>query len=239
MSAAGTPNAVGDAAVSAMEVADAIRSRHSVRCFLPTPVAPSLLRQVLDTASNAPSGSNLQPWTVFVLTGRTLAALGSDMRDAYLRDEPGHRREYSYYPATMPEPFLSRRRACGWSLYGTLGITRGETARMKAQRSTNYDFFGAPVGLVFTIDAALEVGSWMDYGGFLQSIMLAARGFGLHSCAQASIAEYPDIVRRHLPVSPGHTVLCGMAMGYADAAAPINAFRTARAGVDEFATFLD
>jgi len=222
-----------------LEVGEAIRSRQSVRKFLATPVPEPVVRQILQTASYAPSGSNLQPWTVFVLTGKTLAALGQDMRATYLADAPGHVRDYKYYPAAMPEPFLARRRECGWSLYNTLGITRGEKARMKAQRSTNYDFFGAPLGMVFTIHESLEVGSWMDYGGFLQSIMVAARAFGLHSCAQASIAEFPLIVRRHLPVSDEHKVVCGMAMGYADGDAVINGFRTTRVEVDEFATFLD
>ena len=154
-------------------------------------------------------------------------------------EEPGHVRDYNYYPGEVPEPFLSRRRACGWGLYGTLGITRGDKDRMKAQRATNYDFFGAPLGMVFTIHAGLETGSWMDYGGFLQSLMVAASGQGLHSCAQASIAESPAIVRRHLPVPVGHKIVCGMALGYAELAAPVNGFRTERAPVDEFATFLD
>jgi nitroreductase len=223
----------------AADIADAIRSRRSVRAFLPDPVPPGVARAILDIAANAPSGSNLQPWTVFVLTGQTLAALGRDMKAAYLADEPGHERDYKYYPAHIPEPYQARRRACGWSLYGTLGITKGDKPRMKAQRATNYDFFGAPLGMVFSIHAGLEVGSWMDYGGFLQSVMLAARGFGLHSCAQAAIAEYPLIVRRHVPVSPEHKIVCGMALGYADPAAAINSFRTERAGVDVFATFLD
>jgi nitroreductase len=224
---------------AATDIAEAIRSRQSIRSFLPTPIAPAIIREILAIAAYAPSGSNLQPWTVFVLTGRTLQALGHEMRAAYLADEPGHERDYKYYPAEMPEPFMARRRACGWGLYGTLGIARSEKARMKAQRSTNYDFFGAPVGMVFTIHGGLEVGSWMDYGGFLQSIMVAARGFGLHSCAQAAIAEYPLLVRRHVPVSAEHKVVCGMAVGYADEQALINSFRTERAGVDAFARFLD
>jgi nitroreductase len=223
----------------ARDVADAFRTRQSVRAFLPDPVPRAVLRDILETASFAPSGSNLQPWNVFVLTGATLATLGAAIRGAYHADEPGHVRDYNYYPGEVPEPFLSRRRACGWGLYGTLGIARGEKERMKAQRATNYDFFGAPVGLVFTIHPGLETGSWMDYGGFLQSIMVAARGHGLHSCAQASIAEYPDIVRRVLPVPQGHKVVCGMALGFADPAARVNGFRTERAPVDEFTVFLD
>jgi len=223
----------------ALDVTDALRTRQSVRAFAPQPVPMDVVRAMLEAASHAPSGSNLQPWNVYVLTGGTLRALGQAIRSAYLADEPGHVRDYNYYPGEVPEPFQSRRRACGWGLYGTLGIARGEKDRMKAQRATNYDFFGAPLGMVFTIHSGLETGSWMDYGGFLQSLMLAARGHGLHSCAQASIAEYPAIVRAHLPVPADHKIVCGMALGYADAAARVNGFRTERAPVDEFATFLD
>ena len=244
----GAPDPCGGGRLTAMtaptadpaaSMADAIRTRRSIRAFLPTPVPMAAVRDMLAIASCAPSGSNLQPWTVFVLTGATLAALGQAIQGAFLTDEPGHVREYNYYPGEVPEPFQSRRRACGWGLYGTLGIARGETARMKAQRARNYDFFGAPLAMVFTIDSALETGSWMDYGGFLQSLMVAARLHGLHSCAQASIAEYPAIIRAHLPVPAGHKIVCGMALGYADAAAPVNGFRTTRAGVDEFTTFMD
>lgn len=220
------------------DVTEAIRSRQSVRAFLPRPVPTELLRSVLETASYAPSGSNLQPWNVFVLTGASLRALAQALRGAFEAGETGAP-DYAYYPSTVAEPFLSRRRACGWGLYGTLGIERGETARMAAQRARNYEFFGAPVGLVFTLDGGLETGSWMDYGGFLQTLMLAARGAGLHSCAQASIAEYPAIIRAHLPLPAGHKVVCGMALGYADMDAPVNGFRTERAPVAAFATFLD
>jgi nitroreductase len=234
-----TQTLVAPAAAPSPDVTDAIRSRQSVRAFLPKPVPLDVVRAMLETASYAPSGSNLQPWNVFVLTGGTLKALGEAIRGAYLADEPGHVRDYNYYPGEVPEPFQSRRRACGWGLYGTLGIARGEKDRMKAQRSNNYDFFGAPLAMVFTIHSGLETGSWMDYGGFLQSLMIAARAHGLHSCAQASIAEYPAIVRAHLPVPATHKVVCGMALGYAALDAPINGFRTERASVNEFATFLD
>lgn len=220
-------------------IADAIRSRQSVRAFLPDPVPYAVVRAILELAAHAPSGSNMQPWTVFVLTGQTLAALSRDMQAAFLGSEAGHKRDYAYYPAHIPEPFQSRRRACGWGLYGTLGIAKGDKPRMQAQHAANFNFFGATTALVFSIHGGLELGSWMDYGGFLQTIMVAARGFGLHSCAQAAIAEFPAIVRRHLPVSAEHKIVCGMALGYADPAAPVNGFRTARAPVDEFATFLD
>jgi nitroreductase len=230
------PTEIPEASVAG-SVAEAIRSRQSARAFLNTPVPLPVIREILSIASNAPSGSNLQPWNVLVLTGEPLQTLGNAIRAAYLADEPGHERDYKYYTDALFDPYLARRRACGWGLYGTLGIQRGEKERMKEQRSKNYDFFGAPLGMVFTIDARLEVGSWMDYGGFLQSIMIAARGFGLHTCAQASIAEYPKIIRAHLPVSEDHKVVCGMAVGYADFNARVNQFRTERCSVDEFATF--
>jgi nitroreductase len=230
------PDDISEASV-ARSVAEAIRSRQSTRAFLNTPVPLPVIREILSIASNAPSGSNLQPWNVLVLTGEPLQTLGNAIRAAYLADEPGHERDYKYYTDTLFDPYLARRRACGWGLYGTLGIQRGEKERMKEQRAKNYDFFGAPLGMVFTIDARLEVGSWMDYGGFLQSIMIAARGFGLHTCAQASIAEYPKIIRAQLPISEDHKIVCGMAVGYADFSARISQFRTERCTVDEFATF--
>lgn len=222
----------------AKSVATAMRTRQSIRAFLDRPVSFEMLREILDVASFTPSGSNLQPWNTYVLTGAPLEELGTAIRAAYLADEPGHKRDYKYYTDELSEPFLSRRRACGWGLYGTLGIGKGDKTRMKEQRSTNYNFFGAPAGLVCTIDAGLEVGSWMDYGGFLQSVMLIARSYGLHTCAQASIAEYPKVVRQHLPVPDSHSVVCGMAIGYADFDARVNQFRTDRCKVDEFATFL-
>lgn len=218
-------------------VSEAIGSRRSVRRFLPTPVPEETVREILRLASNAPSGSNLQPWTVFALAGEKLAALGAAIQGAYLSDEPGHGREYKYYTDELFEPYISRRRACGWGLYGTLGIARGEKERMKTQRAQNYNFFGAPVGLVFTIDRRLEIGSWIDVGGFLQTVMIAARGFGLHTCAQASIAEFPNVVRAQLPVDPNHMVVCGMALGHIDEDALINSFRTERSPVEEFARF--
>lgn len=223
----------------ALAVENAIISRHSVRAYRDQPVERELVERILTAAAHAPSGSNLQPWRVRVLTGETLKRVGSAIQAAYLADEPGHQRDYNYYTEELFEPYLARRRACGWGLYGTLGIQRGEKDRMKAQRSTNYNFFGAPVGLVFTIDRRLEKGSYLDYGLFLQSIMVAARGFGLHTCPQASIGEYPNIVRRELDIDDGQIVLCGMAMGYADPNAIINTFSPAREPISNFTTFYE
>ena len=135
--------------------------------------------------------------------------------------------------------YLARRRQCGWGLYGTLGVGRGDHEKSKAYRAGNYDFFGAPAGLVFTIDRQLEKGSWLDYGMFLQTIMLAARARGLRTCAEASIASYPDIVRRELAIGTEWIVVCGMAMGYADPDAVVNTFQPPRITVDDYAVFLD
>jgi nitroreductase len=198
-----------------------------------------VLREIVALGRHAPSGSNIQPWRVHVLTGAALKRLGEAIQRAFLGDEPGHKRDYEYYTDPIVEPYLARRRQCGWGLYGTLGIGRGDHEKSKAYRASNYNFFGAPAGLVFSIDRKLEKGSWLDYGMFLQTLMLAARARGLHTCSEASIASYPDIVRRELGLGTEWIVICGMAMGYADAAALINTFQPPRIEVDEYAAFLD
>ena len=220
----------------ATTVAKAIVSRRSVRAFLATPVPRETLHQLLRIASQAPSGSNIQPWRVHVLTGAALDRLRGAMRRDFLAGEP-HEREYKYYTDPVFGPYLARQRACGWGLYGTLGIAGGEREKSRAYRATNYEFFGAPAGMVFTIDRRLELGSWLDYGMFLQSIMVAARGFGLHSCPEASIAEFPAIIRSQLGVPDSEMIICGIALGYADHQAIINGFRTVREPVAAFATF--
>ena len=223
----------------AADVFEAARTRRSIRAYKPDAVPPAMLREVIGLGRHAPSGSNIQPWRVHVLTGATLKRVGDAIRRAFLADEPGHRRDYDYYTDPVYEPYLARRRQCGWGLYGTLGIGRGDHEKSKAYRSTNYNFFGAPAGLVFTIDRGLEKGSWLDYGMFLQTIMLAARARGLHTCAEASIASYPDIVRRELGIGPEWVVICGMAMGYADPDAVVNTFQPPRIELEEYAVFLD
>ena len=223
----------------APDVFAAARTRRSIRAYQPDAVPREVLREIVELGRHAPSGSNIQPWRVHVLTGSALARLGGAMQRAFLDDEPGHHRDYEYYTDPIVEPYLARRRQCGWGLYGTLGIGRGDHDKSKAYRATNYNFFGAPAGLVFTIDRKLEKGSWLDYGMFLQTLMLAARARGLHTCPEASIASYPDIVRRELGLSADWVVICGMAMGYADPQAVINTFQPPRIAVDEYAVFLE
>lgn len=223
----------------AADVFEAARTRRSIRAYKPDAVPRDTLRAIVDIARHAPSGSNIQPWHVHVLTGATLSRVGGAIRAAFLNDEPGHVRDYEYYTDPVFEPYLARRRECGWGLYGTLGIGRGDHEKSKAYRAGNYNFFGAPAGLVFTIDRKLEKGSWLDYGMFLQTIMLAARARGLHTCPEASIASYPDIVRRELGLTRDWVVVCGMAMGYADADAVVNTFQPPRIALEDYAVFLD
>lgn len=220
-------------------VFEAARSRRSIRAYLNKPVPTEVLREIVALGRHAPSGSNIQPWHVHALTGSTLARVGTAIQRAFLTDEPGHKRDYDYYTDPIEEPYLARRRQCGWGLYSTLGIGRGDREKSRAYRATNYNFFGAPAGLIFTIDRKLERGSWLDYGMFLQTIMLAARAKGLHTCAEAAIASYPDIVRRELDITTDWIVICGMAMGYADPEAIINTFQPPRIEPDEYAVFLD
>lgn len=223
----------------APDVFEAARTRRSIRAYKPDPVPPDVVRDIVALGRHAPSGSNIQPWQVHVLTGKTLERVGKAIQRAFLEDEPGHQRDYNYYTEPIYEPYLERRRQCGWGLYGTLGIARGDRAKSKAYRATNYNFFGAPVGLVFTIDRKLEKGSWLDYGMFLQTIMLAARARGLHTCPEAAIASYPDIVRRQLDITVDRVVICGMAMGHADPNAIVNTFQPPRIGVADYTVFLD
>jgi nitroreductase len=235
----GSGDAMTDINSPATDVFEAARTRRSIRAYRPDPVPPQTLREIVELGRHAPSGSNIQPWQVHVLTGVSLKRVGGAIQRAFLADEPGHRRDYEYYTDPVFEPYLARRRACGWGLYATLGIGKGDHEKSKAYRAQNYVFFGAPAGLIFTIDRKLEKGSWLDYGMFLQTLMLAARARGLHTCAEASIASYPDIVRRELGLGEDRVVICGMAMGYADGDAVVNRFQPGRIALEEYATFLD
>lgn len=218
----------------ATSIDDAIRSRHSVRSFLDRPVPRDTLEHILNVARYAPSGTNTQPWQVYVLGGEVKEALSADILADYQVNQEREEREYEYYPTDWYEPYLGRRRACGWGLYGSLGIERGQKDRMSAQRARNYVFFDAPVGLIFAIERRLNTGSWMDLGMFIQNVMLSARGQGLHSCPQAAFANYHSIIRRHLPVPDEEIIVCGMAIGYRNPDAPENIWRTDREPVSGF-----
>lgn len=215
-------------------VEQVLLERRSVRAFLPQPVDMALLDEVLHLAARAPSGVNMQPWQVHVITGTTLERLVEAVSHAFDAADASHTPEYAYYPSQFFEPYLTRRRQLGWSLYGLLGIPKGDTVAMRAQHRKNFAFFGAPVGLIFSIDRRLAQGSWLDYGMFLQSLMLAAQAHGLSTCVQAAWIDYHRIIGELLQFEEHQQLVCGMALGYADPAAPENCLISERVPVSEF-----
>ena len=219
-------------------VDEALTSRRSVRAFLPTPVDDGTVKDILRVAARAPSGTNMQPWKVYVVTGDKKQELSDAILNSGVRAEKAKWDEYRYYPDQFFEPYLTRRRAVGFALYGLLGIGRRDTDQMRAQHDRNFVFFDAPVGMIFTIDRRLNQGSWIDHGMFLQSIMIAARGRGLHTCPQAAFAPYHRQIRPLLGIPDEEIVVCGMALGYEDESKPENSLRTERAPLDEFVSFV-
>lgn len=219
----------------------AITSRHSIRAYLPKPVARADIEKILEVAARAPSGTNTQPWKVYVLTGAAKDSLSNDILRAYQDPQlvKQYTEEYNYYPTEWVSPYIERRRKVGWDLYGLLGLTRDNKAGMQAQHARNYTFFGAPVGFVFTIDRIMEQGSWLDYGMFLENIMIAARGRGLDTCPQAAFTQFHKIIAEHLQLPENETVVCGMALGYADPEKIENTLVTEREPVSGFVKFLD
>jgi nitroreductase len=219
----------------------AITSRRSIRAFLPTPVAREDVEAILEVAARAPSGTNTQPWRVHVLTGAAKARLSDRILAAYAdpAESRAHVEEYAYYPREWVSPFVDRRRKVGWDLYALLGLTRDNKAGMAAQHGRNYRFFDAPVGMIFTIDRVMEQGSWLDYGMFLQNIMVAARGRGLDTCPQAAFTQFHRIIAEELGLSDKEMIVCGMALGYADPDKVENTLVTEREPVSAFTRFLD
>jgi nitroreductase len=219
----------------------AITSRRSLRAFLPTPVAREDIEQILQVAGRAPSGTNTQPWKVYVLQGERKQQLSSAILAAYSDPEQAsqHKEEYAYYPQEWVSPYIDRRRKVGWDLYSLLGLTRDNKAGMAAQHGKNYDFFGAPVGLIFTIDRVMEQGSWLDYGMFLQNIMVGARARGLDTCPQAAFTQYHRIISQQLQLPESETVVCGMALGVADLSKIENSLITERMPLTEFVKFVE
>jgi nitroreductase len=219
----------------------ALITRRSIRAFLPTPVPRAEIEAILEAASRAPSGTNTQPWKVYVVTGESLVHLSRSLVAAYNDPQRDalYREEYRYYPQRWVSPYIARRRKVGWDLYGLLGIEKGNKARMHEQHAQNYRFFGAPVGLFFTIDRGLERGSWLDYGMFVQAIMTAARGRGLDTCPQAAFTQFHPVIGEHLGLQDNEQLVCGMSLGYADEHALVNTLRTEREPVERFARFLE
>ena len=222
-----------------MRVSEAIIGRQSIRAFLTDrPVSDEQIELLLNVAGRAPSGSNIQPWQVYVVRGERKACITEVCSNRFLSGDEGAY-EYHYYPKNWREPYIGRRRQTGFGLYGLLGVDRKDTASVQNYRVQNYQFFGAPVGLFFTIDRDMEQGSWLDYGMFLQSFMLAAREAGLESCAQAAFCPYHDSVMPILDAPEGQMLVCGMSLGYADPDALVNTYRTGRLEARDYMTVLD
>jgi len=221
-----------------MDTLQDMHARQCVRAYLDKPVSDAQIREILEAASWAPSGTNSQPWQVMVLAGKTKASLSQRLlqrRDAAVEPNP----DYAYYPDNWVDPYRRRRIDCGKALYSALGIAREDKQRQKIAWENNYRFFGAPVGLLFCIDKQLNLGSWIDLGMYVQNVMLAAKALGLDTCPQASLAEYPDEVRAVLGLPDELAVVCGMSLGYADWSDPVNQFRLARESVDTFTRWYD
>lgn len=222
-------------------VDEVIQSRYSCRAFLPTPVPRSVIEEILNIAARAPSGTNIQPWKTWVLTGESKARLSERIIAAF--DDPEeaatHSECYPYYPRKWESPYIERRRKIGLDLYQLLGIQKGDAERMHKQHARNFQFFDAPVGLMFTIDTLLEQGSWLDYGMFVQNVMLAAKARGLDTCPQAAFVQFHRIISEELGLADNETFVCGMALGYANPEAPENALKTERAPLAEWVRFKD
>ena len=222
-------------------VDDVITSRHAVRAFLPTPIAREDIEKILEVATRAPSGTNTQPWKVTVLTGEARNRLSAEIMKVH--NDPAlselHTEEYHYYPQTWEAPYVDRRRKIGWDLYGLLGLTKDNKVGMHEQYGRNFIFFDAPVGLIFCIDRTMEQGSWLDYGMFLQNVMVAARARGLDTCPQAAFTQYHQIIAEVLQLPSNEMVVCGMSIGYANPSKIENTLITEREPVSGFVRFLD
>jgi len=221
-----------------MNVIEALERRKSTRAFLQRSVDRGLIEALLKAARHAPSGANTQPWQVAVVSGGRKRRLQELLEQAFHNGVPP-KMDYAYYPGEWSEPYRSRRVACGVQLYEALGIERDDRERRRDQWAANYRAFDAPVVLFFFMPAGMQTGSFMDYGMFLQSLMLAAVDLGLATCPQAALGEYPQIVKRELGYAEDSILLCGMALGYEDTAAAVNAYRTPREDVAAFTRFFD
>jgi nitroreductase len=223
---------------NAISARDALLTRRSVRGFLPTPVPQETLEAVLSLAARAPSGTNIQPWKVVVVTGTARQRI-SDALIAERARGVEHEGEYRYYPPVWREPYIGRRRQLGKALYTLLGIPKDDIAGRERHFARNYEFYGAPAGLFFVLDRDMEVGSWLDLGMFMQNVMIAARAFGLDTCAQQVFAQYHRLINPLLGIGDDEILVCGMSLGYADPDDAANLLESAREPVSCFTRFLE
>lgn len=242
MSLFGEKVSVADPAASIgdhREAIDAvITGRFASRQFSTRAVPREIVEDVLGVARFCPSGGNIQPWQVYVVTGRTKEDVSAALLNAHQQAPESHSSEYAYYAKVLPEPYRSRKEEFGRIFYGALGIDQKDTNRRALQTSKNYEFFGAPVGLIVTIDRRLELGSWLDLGMFVQNVMIAAGARGLQTCPQETFAKYHAILRQHLPIPDEQMVACGMSIGFADSGTDVKRSVMPKVPVSEFARFL-
>ena len=221
-----------------MDVFEAVASRYSCRAFLPTPIPEKTIREIVDAAARAPSAGNMQPWRVYALAGKRVQDLIALLAPRMTTELPrGEGADYTIYPASLSEPYKTRRFQVGEALYKSIGVPREDRPGRYRQYARNYQFFGAPVALFFAREKAHGPAQWADIGGYLQTVALLARGYGLHTCPQQAWVSFNRTVREFLKLPDNLMVYSGMAVGYADEAAPINSWRSLREPVDNYATF--
>lgn len=223
----------------------AITGRHSVRAFTDQAVDKDLILELLDVAARAPSGTNCQPWNVYVATGNARERIITEvcaLHDA-ARTDPSlndtYTESYPYYPEKWISPYIDRRRENGWGLYSLLGIQKGEKDKMHQQHQRNFKLFDAPVALFFTVNKAMGIGSKMDIAMMMQNLMVAAHARGLATCPQAAWNHYHKVVLPIVGATEDEELVCGMALGYADESDVVNTFITPRVAASEFTHFVD
>ena len=216
-------------------VTQAILERRSARAFLSRPVPADLIGEIIDIARRTASSSNMQPWRLAVMTGADLDALRGAVRQSLAANPAAEGSEYKIYASSLKDPYNRRRIKCAEDLYGTLGIPRDNKMGRLMQFARNFDFYGAPVGMILSIDRTMEHGQWADLGMFLQSILLLAHERGFAACPQAAWAAMHRTVRAHLSLPDEFIVFCGVSLGYADPSQPINSLVTERAALEEIA----
>jgi len=220
-----------------MQLEEAIAGRRSMREFLSTPVPAETIHRILDVASRAPSGTNIQPWKVIVVAGQAQAEVTRAIMDFRLEEAKAEKPKDTKMPRRWAEPYLSRRRKVGYDMYALLDIEKGDKPAMWAQHGRNYEFFGAPVGLFFVVDQDLDQASWLDLGMFMQNVMLVAKQEGLDTCPQGAFLHYADLVHDTLGLAETERLASGMSLGIANMEAPVNSLETERVAVDDFTDF--
>jgi len=218
-----------------LQLIDAIQSRKTIRQFTDQHVSKDTVLEILEIAKWAPSGGNLQPWSVQVLAGDPLKALIANIREKH-QNSVVETPEFDNYPPDLKDPYKTRRRVVGQALYDLIGVPRHDTPGKMRQLAKNYEFFDAPVGMFFVMDRQMEIGQYTDLGMFMQNIMLLARDKGLHTCPQLAWSRWPETLSKVLNVSDEERVFCGMALGYMDEGAIINELQSERAALEDFVT---